>query len=177
MTVETSLFERILVPLDGSPQGESVLYQAHRILCGRKGEVVLFHAQDGTGRLRQARGAEKYLKGRPEPAGPFGARGPLDLARDRWSHVCGDRPLRKVSMVALPRMAAGRGATPGRRGVETIMRLRRAGAGVARVQSGPEGDLVPSKGEPSNIRRILVPIDGSRACEAVMPAARTWPSC
>jgi len=39
-------------------------------------------------------------------------------------------------------------------------------------QSDSMGGSVPAKCEPTNIRRILVPLDGSSACEAVMPYAR-----
>jgi len=43
-TPVSSLFGRVLVPLDGSSASEAVLYQAERLLCGKKGEVILFHA-------------------------------------------------------------------------------------------------------------------------------------
>src|SRR5436190_4969175 len=58
-----SLFGRILVPLDGSPASEAVLYQAERLLCGRTGEVVLFHAwtPDSEG-FATPEQAEKYLQ-------------------------------------------------------------------------------------------------------------------
>src|SRR5436189_4297606 len=100
--VERSLFERILVPLDGSPQGESVLYQAHRILCGRKGEVVLFHAQDGSDAFIKPGGAEKYLKGVQGRLAPFGARVRCILGEGSLeSTVAETVRSEKISLIAL----------------------------------------------------------------------------
>src|SRR5438876_917126 len=60
---EGTLFERMLVPLDGSPEAESILYQAQKLLCGKKGEVILFHVLDDASRPAKPEAAEKYLEG------------------------------------------------------------------------------------------------------------------
>ena len=59
----SSLFGRILVPLDGSEASEAVLYQAERLLCGRKSEVILFHSWSADSPdFGTLEAAEDYLK-------------------------------------------------------------------------------------------------------------------
>jgi len=175
MAALPSLFDRMLVPLDGSPEGESVLYQAHRLLCGGKGEVLLFQAQDASEAPVSPGAAEKYLKGIESRLAPFGARVRRILGAGSLESLF-PKLVRseKISMVALS--SHGRlttAAAPVSDTVETIVRISEVPVFVSRAfQSDSGGVLVPSKCEPSNIRRILVPIDGSSACEAVMPAAR-----
>jgi len=169
------MFERMLVPLDGSPQAESVLYQAHRLLCGRKGEVVLFHAKDESDASLNPGAVDKYLKGVESRLSPFGARVRRILGTGPFESALAETiRSEKISMVALSshgRLTAS--ATPVAGAVEKIVRGCEVPVLVTRAfQHDAEGGLVPSKCEPSTIRRILVPMDGSSACEAVMPAAR-----
>src|SRR5882672_6887092 len=169
------MFERMLVPLDGSPQAESVLYQAHRLLCGRKGEVVLFHAKDESDASLNPGAVDKYLKGVESRLSPFGARVRRILGTGPFESALAETiRSEKISMVALSshgRLTAS--ATPVAGAVEKIVRGCEVPVLVTRAfQHDAEGGLVPSKCEPSTIRRILVPMDGSSACVAVMPAAR-----
>jgi nucleotide-binding universal stress UspA family protein len=168
------LFDRMLVPLDGSPNAESILYQAQQLLCGKKGEVVLFHAIDASSPA-EAGGAEKYLKGVAGRLTPFGARvrsvlrpGPLDAAL--LETIRSER----ITLVALS--SHGRRSDPARPvsgAVENIVMASEAPVFVSRAfERDPDGALMPSKCEPSNIRRILVPIDGFGADEAILPYVR-----
>jgi nucleotide-binding universal stress UspA family protein len=80
----------------------------------------------------------------------------------------------RASLVALS--SHGRESTP-RTGVaetvEGLLKEIRVPLFLARAyQPGGLGDLQPAECEVPTIRRILVPLDGSSACEAVMPYAR-----
>jgi nucleotide-binding universal stress UspA family protein len=177
---EATLFARMLVPLDGSPNAESILYQAHQLLCGKKSEVVLFHVLEpapsgASPAFASPEVAETYLKGIEHRLTPFGARvrrvlrsGPLEAAMLETIHS------EKISLVALSshgrRTEAER---PVAGSVETIVRASNVPVFIARAfQRNEDGALVPARCEPSNIRRILVPLDGSSESEAVIPYAR-----
>src|SRR5258706_9482083 len=71
---EGTLFERMLVPLDGSPEAESILYQAQKLLCGKQGEVILFHVLDAASGPANPEAAEKYLRGVEKRLAAYGAR-------------------------------------------------------------------------------------------------------
>ena len=174
-----TLFERILVPLDGSPQAESILYQAQKLLCGRKSEVILFHAADPASSPNpEALG--KYLKGVGNRLTPFGATvkqvtrtGPMETALSETIAT------ENISLVALSshgqRTAPG---TPVAGTVELLARTSPIPVLVSRAfQPGDDGQPVPARCEPSNIRRILVPF-GSGAGDAALPyaeeLARLW---
>jgi nucleotide-binding universal stress UspA family protein len=176
----TTLFERILVPLDGSSNAESILYQAQQLLCGKKGEIILFHVLDSappavSPALANPGAVEKYLKGVESRLTPFGTRvrrvlrtGPVETA------LLETIQSEKISLVALS--SHGRRTTaesPVAGTVEAIVRASNVPVLVSRAfQRSDDGALVPAKCEPSNIRRILVPLDGSSASEAVIPYAR-----
>jgi len=173
----SSLFGRILVPLDGSAASEAVLYQAERLLCGRKSEVLLFHGWDADSpAFATLEAAEDYLKSIQERLSSEGAqvlrrivrKGPLTetlletIERER------------VSLVALS--SHGR-ETSSRAGVadpvESLLKGSPVPIFVARAyRPGGDGDPLPAECEAPSIRRILVPLDGSSTCESVMPYAR-----
>ena len=173
----TSLFGRILVPLDGSEAAEAVIYQAERLLCGRKGDVLLFHAWDPDApAFESPEAADAYLKRMQDQllqAGAHGVRriirtGPI--ARSLPETLASE----KVSLVAL----ASHGRETSRHEpvadvVEEVLKASSVPLFVARsFRPGSAGDPVPSECEAPSIGRILVPLDGSSACEAVMPYAR-----
>jgi nucleotide-binding universal stress UspA family protein len=125
---EATLFERILVPLDGSSNAESILYQAQQLLCGRKGEVVLFHVLDAapsavSRALANPEAAEKYLKGVESRLTPFGT-------RVRRNFLAPDRPF--VLEARILRMT-----TP-----STCVYLRR-GMGFECPLGGPQAEWTP----------------------------------
>lgn len=172
-----SLFGRILVPLDGSGASEAVLYQAERLLCGRKSEVILFHGWDPASSAFATReAADTYLRGiqaRLQSSGASLVRrvvrsGPID--RTLVEAVGSEKP----SLVAMS--SHGRETSPDEPvagTVEDVLKSNRVPVIVARAYrpDGAEGPI-PAECEVPTIRRILVPLDGSSACEAVMPYAR-----
>jgi nucleotide-binding universal stress UspA family protein/rhodanese-related sulfurtransferase len=173
----STLFERILVPLDGSDASESVLYQAERLLCGRKGEVILFHA--GSANLSASvapEAAEDYLKTVQARLGRLGAHAlrrivsPTPVLQSLPSILESE----KVSLVAIS--SHGRETSPREAvavTVEALLQTIRVPVFLARAYR-PDGfgEPIPAECEGSSIRRILVPLDGTSACEAVMPYAR-----
>jgi nucleotide-binding universal stress UspA family protein len=80
----------------------------------------------------------------------------------------------RISLVALSSHGRQTPAdTPVAGIVDTIVRASDVPVFISRAfEIGPDGTLVPSKCEPSNIRRLLVPLDGSSACDAVIPYAK-----
>lgn len=170
-----SLFGRILVPLDGSPASEAVLYQAERLLCGRTGEVVLFHAWTPDSGFATPEQAEKYLQTVEARLSSGGAR----LRRVVRNGLLADSlpaviDSERISLVALS--SHGRDTSPRDpvAGVaESVLRQSRVPIFLARAyRHAGAADTAPSECEIPSIRRILVPLDGSSACEAVMPYAR-----
>jgi nucleotide-binding universal stress UspA family protein len=154
-----------------------VIYQAERLLCGRKGEVVLFHAWEPDAPAFESRqAADAYLKGVQDKLHQAGARairrliltGPI--ARGLPEAVASE----KVSLVALS--SHGRDTSPQdpvAGVVEEVLKASPVPLFVARsYRPGAAGEPVPSECEAPSICRILVPLDGSSACEAVMPYAR-----
>jgi nucleotide-binding universal stress UspA family protein len=80
----------------------------------------------------------------------------------------------KVSLIGLS--SHGHETSPGEWGaamVEGLLKASRAPIFMARAFRPVEfGVPIPAECEAPSIRRILVPLDGSSACEAVMPYAR-----
>ena len=172
-----SLFDRILVPLDGSAASEAVLYQAERLLCGRKSEIVLFHAWGSDSLTFPAQGAaENYLRAIQNRLTAQGARVVRCLIHQgsATESILNAIETERVTLVAMS--SHGRGTTPwtGVAGtVEGVLRGSRSPLFLARAfMPSSSGEPIPAQCVPSNIRRILVPLDGSSACEAVMPYAR-----
>jgi nucleotide-binding universal stress UspA family protein len=173
----SSLFGRVLVPLDGSPASEAVLYQAERLLCGRKGEVILFHAWSaGSSDFASVEEAEAYLKAVEKRLSSDGT--------CVFRRLLGNGPLaealpaaiesERISLVALS--SHGRETSvrePLTDVIERVLEKTHVPVFVARAyRPGGLEDLQPAECEAPSIRRILVPLDGSSACEAVMPYAR-----
>ena len=173
----SSLFGRVLVPLDGSSASEAVLYQAERLLCGRRGEVILFHSwSPGSTDFESPEEAERYLKSVESRlhaeegcvvrhllrSGPLMEALPEVIESER------------VSLVALS--SHGR-ETPSQEPVADVIDhvLQKSGVPIFLARAyrpSSLGEPVPAECEVPSIRRILVPLDGSSACEAVMPYAR-----
>jgi nucleotide-binding universal stress UspA family protein len=173
----SSLFGRILVPQDGSAASEAVLYQAERLLCGRRAEAILFHAWTAESPGFPApEAAEDYLRTVQRRLSSGGSH----VVR----HIVQEGPIpqslrdviesEKVSLVAMSshgRETSPRAAVGGT--VEGLLKESRVPIFVARAfQRSGFGEPTPSECEAPSIRRILVPLDGSSACEAVMPYAR-----
>jgi nucleotide-binding universal stress UspA family protein len=172
----SSLFGRILVPLDASEASEAVLYQAERLLCGRKSEVILFHAWNPVSSpFANPEAADLYLTGIQRRLSAGGAQvvrrlvksGPL--AQTLPEAVASESP----SLIAIS--SHGRETSPREPVAGTFQDVlldSRVPVFVARAfRREGDGEPVPAECEAPSIRRILVPLDGSSACEAVMPYA------
>ena len=172
----SSLFGRILVPLDGSEAAEAVLYQAERLLCGQKGDVILFHSWDPDAPAFPNRvSAEEYLN-RVRDRLSSGARaarilvGEGPIARSLADAVEAER----ATLVAISSHGRETGPRePVAAVLEDILKASPVPLFVARAfRPAGTGDPVPSECEAPTIRRILVPLDGSSTCEAIMPYAK-----
>jgi len=175
-----TLFERILVPLDGSPAAESILYQAQKLLCGRKSRVILFHSRTSdppaTGGVAAANDPAAYLKSVADRLTYQGARdvrtivhaGPVrDALREAIQ-------VERASLVAISSHGARTAPeVPVAGTIDEILRDTTVPLFVSRAfEAVSEDEVRPARCEPSNIRRILVPLDGSSVCEAILPFAR-----
>lgn len=176
----TTLFERILVPLDGSPAAESILYQAQRLLCGRKSQVILFHARisdpPSPGSDVAAKNPAAYLKSVADRLTYQGAR---DVRTSLHSGPVRDAlreaiQVERASLVAISSHGARTApSVPLADAVDEVLRDTTVPLFVSRAFEAVSPDEVrPARCEPSNIRRILVPLDGSSVCEAILPFAR-----
>jgi len=154
-----------------------VIYQAERLLCGRKGEVLLFHPWDPESpAFDNPEAADRYLKGVQERLTSAGAQAIRRIIRS--GPVARTLPetveSEKASLVALA--SHGRDTSPHQSVgdvVEEVLKASPVPLFVARsYRPGAAGDPVPSECEVPSFGRILVPLDGSSACEAVMPYAR-----
>lgn len=179
----TSMFDRILVPLDGSPIAEAILVHVRRFLRVRDADVILFQAVplpvqaglDYAPTLTRLKGeAEQYLRPIAERLKREGvnarfivrvadeAHGILDVAREEL-----------VSLIAM--------ATHGRSGLprfvfgsvtEKVLRASDAPVLVMRSFLKQEPGALPAPATEVPIRRILVAVNGSVASLAVLPAVK-----
>jgi nucleotide-binding universal stress UspA family protein len=180
------MFERILVPLDGSPRAEMILPQLARILRHEDAEILLLRSHfvadvnaewavvSADLRRQERAAAQAYIQ---DVAGRFAGQaakvhgrvvaGPaapsiLDVAREEGA-----------TMIAM--------ATHGRSGLARFAMgsvaekvLRASDVPVLLVRSfreTPKGDLEPATAEELPFRKILVPVDGSRAAAAALAPA------
>ena len=176
------MFDRILVPLDGSPRAESVLAHVGRLLRREDAEVLLLRVSepayslarlDSSKLIREDReSATSYLKAAAETLQEQGV-------RCRVIHKEGgiaESILRaaadlRASLIAL--------STHGRGGVarwifgsvaEKILRM--ASVPVLLLRSFPSGSRgLPLRAQDVPFRRLLVPFDGSKTSAQVIPAA------
>src|SRR6185295_9149417 len=144
---EGTLFERMLVPLDGSPEAESILYQAQKILCGKKGEVILFHVLDAASQPANPEAAEKYLVAVEKRLTAGGARvrrvlrsGPVE------SSLLDTIRAERISLVAISSHGRQTSAeTPVSSSVDTVVRASDVPVFISRAfEIGSDGTLVPS---------------------------------
>ena len=173
------MFEKILVPLDGSSIAQGILPCVKTLARGFRSGIILFHtaeapvepqgrqkkyAQETLDRIRSL--AEEYLAGVAK-----------ELRRERFkveskvgsggvaSSITDFAEAEKVDLIAM--------STHGRAGLARWMLgsapdrvLRHAEQPVLLVR--PTGETpVAQKGYP--LRKVIVPLDGSRAAEAVLP--------
>lgn len=165
------MFDRVLIPLDGSPLAEEAVPQTVSILRRRDFELVLFRAVDFPVMLDVA---PSVVAGALEEE----ARRYLKAAAQKFQKDLGLR-VRWVSRYVTPGegiadLAAEEAATliamttHGRSGIR-----RWAFGSVTEkvIRSGIRAPILVLRSAPPAIRRILVPLDGSPASRAVLPYA------
>ena len=187
------MFERILIPLDGSPRAELILGQVGRVLWRKDSEIILLRIIDLpnlendllTGRRmnypamvdREREEAERYihdlaLRFREQGAKVQGriAEGPAAETILEQSTVEG------ATLIAI--------ATHGRTGLsrfifgsvaEKVLRGSRIPVLLVRsFRRDLHGDLEPATATELRFRKILVPTDGSPASLAAVDSAKTF---
>lgn len=181
------MFERILVPLDGSPRAELILPQLARILRREDSEVLLLRILDIPERIgrvsladvrrKEREEAQKYLhdlvlrfeekgikvNGRVAEGWPADVI--LETARTEG-----------VTLIAMTthgrsgflRWALGSVAEKVARASDVPLLLVRS------FRRSPQGDLEPMASEELPFRRILVPVDGSATSSSVIGPAEKF---
>jgi nucleotide-binding universal stress UspA family protein len=163
--------------LDGSPASEAVLYQAERLLCSTKSEIILFHSWNSKSPDFEDAGAlEKYLVALERRLSYGGARHARHVVKEGSvaQAILAAADSEKVSLVAMSSHGAGTSpASPMARTVESVLQESRVPLFLARsfTPSG-QGEPMAARCEPSGISRILLPLDGSTSALSVIPPVR-----
>lgn len=186
------MFERILIPLDGSPRAELILGQVGRILRRKDSEIVLVRVVDlpeaapldlsRRTSYEYARGREKaraheYIHRLAARLSEQGVRARGCIAEGPAAPVVLEQAAReRATMIAM--------TTHGRTGIprwlvgsvaEKIVRLSPVPVLLVRsFRPTPLGDLQPATAQELPFRKILVPTDGSAAAETVVEPAATF---
>ena len=182
------MFERILVPLDGSPRAEMILPQLGRILRHEDAEILLLRSYfvpdvnaewaiaSADLRRQEREAAQAYIH---DVARRFAGRGAkvhgrvvsgpaaqaiLDAAKEEGATMIA---MATHGRTGLARFALGSVA-------EKVIRASDVPVLVVRsFRATPKGDLEPATPEELPFRKILVPVDGSRPAKAaVAPAVK-----
>ncbi len=181
------MFERILVPLDGSPKAEVILSLIARILRREDSEILLLRVVDvpaaigRTGmaevRKQEREDAQKYIHdvarrfegsgakvhGRIAEGAP--AQAILDVASAEGATMIA---MSSHGRSGLARWALGSVAEKVARASDVPLLLVRS------FRRTTKGDLEPIVPEEIPFRRILVPVDGSATSVSVVPAAEKF---
>jgi nucleotide-binding universal stress UspA family protein len=181
------MFERILVPLDGSPRAELILSQVSRILHRKDSEVLLVRAvnvpaQIGRVNMSSVRSAQreeahKYIHELTERFREKGARVDGRVVEGYPADaILETARIEGSTMIAL--------CTHGRTGFarwalgSVAEKVARASAVpvllVRSFRRTPEGDLEPQAAQELPFRRILVPVDGSPTSMSILGPARKF---
>lgn len=168
------MFERILIPLDGSPRAELILTQIARVLRLKDSEIILCqssHVPMGLDTARtaaffdQVRGATKsYLENVARRLSDRGARVRVRIGEGSPEEmVLGAAEGERATMIAM--------TTHGRSGIarwsmgsvaERVVRASPVPVLLVRsFRRSPNGDLGPAAEQELPFRKILVPVDGS----------------
>ena len=185
------MFDRILIPLDGSPRAELILGQVARILRRKDSQILLLRVLDlreagrfesmRTTAYEQARGRERiqaheYIHGLAGRLADQGIRVRGLLAEGPAAPTILEQAEREgATLIAmtthgrtgLPRWFVGSVA-------EKVVRTSPIPVLLVRsFRPSPLGDLQPTTAEELPFRKILVPTDGSDAAASVLAPAGT----
>jgi len=172
------MFERILVPLDGSSRAELILSQVGRLLRRKDSKILLLRvvsSQKGSGK-QEREAAEKYIDDLIRRYSGRGARvGGRVVAGSTAESILTVCDREKATMIAM--------TTHGRAGLSRWLLgsvaekvVRASSVPVLLVRSFLPGgeEAQPSTAETVPFRKILVPTDGSSASEAVVDPAKEF---
>jgi nucleotide-binding universal stress UspA family protein len=176
------MFEKILVPLDGSPLAQSVLPYVMALAKGFHSRVILFHvaetaldheapeqkayADETVERVRPL--AENYLAGVADEFRKEGIDVEIKVVKGRAAaQIVGYAEQEDVGLIAL--------STHGRSGLARLV----MGSGIDKILRACEQPVLlvrprdeAAGGEAAGrLSKIIVPLDGSNAAEAALPFA------
>lgn len=178
------MFERILVPLDGSPRAEVILTQVARLLRLKDSEIILcqsshvpldFHTtRTAAIDARMQEEATSYLNGVARRLSDQGARVRVRVGNGSPAEMILDIAANEgATMIAM--------STHGRSGIarwimgsvaEKVVRASTVPVLLVRsFRRSPQGDLHPAVAQELAFQRILVPVDGSPASTAAVEPA------
>jgi len=178
------MFERILVPLDGSSRAEVILTQVARLLRLKDSEIILcqsshvpleFHTTRTAAIDERMRAdARSYLDGVARRLSDQGARVRVIVGNGSPAEMILEIAANEgATMIAM--------STHGRSGIarwimgsvaEKVVRASTVPVLLVRSFSrSPQGDLHPAVAQELAFQRILVPVDGSPASTAVVEPA------
>jgi nucleotide-binding universal stress UspA family protein len=185
--LEVAMFERILIPLDGSPRAELILAQIGRILRRADSEILLLRVLESMPSLARVDTAALLRKDREEAqaylhdlAQRLGAAGASKVhariaegsAAETVLKVADDEGATLLAMTTHGRSGVARWAM----GSVAEKLARHAKIPLLLLRSfrrNPYGDLEPAVPVEFPFRKILLPVDGSEASlEAVTPAEK-----
>ncbi len=186
------MFERILIPLDGSPRAEAILTQVARILRREDSEIILLRVVDipevssfeparraavESARRAERTSAQAYIHDLERRLADRGA-------RVRATTVEGPAAAAILEQARLERATLIAMSTHGRGGLSRWLMgsvaekvVRASSTPVLLLRSfrpTPLGDLQPASHGELPFRKILVPTDGSPAAAAVLDPAGTF---
>ena len=178
------MFERILIPLDGSPRAELILSQVGRILGREDAEILLlrvvtflpsFESVDMTPILRAEReAAQAYLHELARRFHDSGAKVHARVEQGPPAETILDVAAREgATLIAMTTHGRG-GLASWAMGSVAEKVARAADIPVLLVRSfrrGPTEDLEPAVPQELPFRRILVPVDGGPTSAAVVTPA------
>ncbi len=175
------MFERILIPLDGSPRAELILGQVAKILRRKDSEIILLRVVDlpaegsPDAARRERAQAHQYVHGLAGRLASQGVRARSCIAEGPAAQAILDQAAQQeATLIAM--------TTHGRTGIsrwlvgsvaEKVVRSSRVPVLLIRsFLPTPLGDIQAATAVELSFRKILVPTDGSPAAESVMgPAA------
>ncbi len=175
------MFDRILVPLDGSMRSASILPQVRRLLTTVDAEVHLLHVAErgpdpdpvrrGEEFVHSIARARDYLQRVRDGLRADGVRAEADVrAGDPAEKILEFSETSRIALIAM--------STHGRTGWSRLTRgsvaervLRHAPCPVLLLR--PEGLDASPAAEPLRFRRILVALDGGEASSRILPLVET----
>jgi nucleotide-binding universal stress UspA family protein len=169
---------RILVPLDGSPEGEQIIPDA-LALAGRSGEIVLLHVirsqafDHGTGGYSgqtAVKGSEKYLEHIAAPLREQGRKVQklTYLSADASAAIDDAAKVYDVDMIACATHARG---PLGRLLHGGVAWKAVANSNVPVVLRHPDEISRGERATQEEVTKVLVPLDGSTYAEKALPLA------